>query len=311
MNNSELTTRILAVALALFLWAYVRMVHESPDAQRVIENIPVVLVGKLPAGLQTQVHIKDRLITVRLKGPAQRVNNVLGDEVHAKVDVTSVTHVGTMRLPANIELPRGVVLAQKPPDITVEVTALAQERFPVTVTFITTPPPGTAVGEYLIQPSTVTVEGLKEAVDEVRYVTVAVDPSETMRIKRLLVPHARNADGDLVPDVQVLVPSVEVSVASLTGQQVTREVAVRPPDLRNPPRQFTVTVVKMRPDVVTLSGESALLDKQPAYLETEPLDVHGVTHDTTVTAHLKVPHGLTIVEGYDVRVDLQAHPIVP
>ncbi len=55
MNNSELTTRILAIALALFLWAYVRMLHETPDVQRVMQNVPVTLQGKPPAGLMPRL----------------------------------------------------------------------------------------------------------------------------------------------------------------------------------------------------------------------------------------------------------------
>jgi len=309
MSNTELTTRILAIALALFLWAYVRIVHETPDAQRIIQNVPVTITGKPAAGLMSQLHVDNRTIDVRIRGPLERINGVDANEVKAQVDVSAVNREGTRRLPVNLVLPAGVYKAQQPADVTIITRALTQQKFPVTVSFITSPPPGTSVGEYLIQPSTVTVEGPQEVVEKVKYVTISIDPSEPMHAKRTLIPRARSIDGDLLEDVHLLESAVDVRLASMTGQQVTREVAVRPPDLHNPPRRFTVTAVKVRPDVVTLSGESAVLDKQPAYLETDPLDVHAVTRDMTVTAHIRVPRGVTIVEGSDVRVDLQANRI--
>ncbi len=65
-----------------------------------------------------------------------------------------------------------------------------------------------------------------------------------------------------------------------------------------------MTVAKVTPDVVTLSGESALLDKQ-AYLETEPVDVHNLMHDSIITTRLHVPSGLAVVEKSEVRIDLR------
>lgn len=308
MNNSELTTRILAIGLALFLWAYVRMLHDTPDVQRTIQGVPVELQGKSAAGLMPALHEENRTITVQIKGPADRVNNVLLEEVKARVDVSAITGPGIAHLPVVIDPPRGVVLAQSPRDVTIITKLLAQKDFPVMVSFIASPPPGTTVGEYLIEPSTVTVEGPRELVDKVKYVTVSIDPNELIEASQTLVPHARDSEGDQVEDVHLLQSAVSVSMTSLTGEQVTRQVAVRAPELRNQPHHFTVTVAKVYPDVVTLSGASARLDQQPL-LETDPLDVHTLTHDSTVMTHIRVPKGLTVVDQTDVRVDLQVLPL--
>lgn len=308
MNNSELTTRILAVALALFLWAYVRVQHDMPDVQRVMQNVPVTLEGKPPAGLAPQLREEDRTITVQIKGQAERVNTVLLSEVKARVELSSINKSGTEHLPVAIDLPHGVQLAQSPQDVTLITRALTQKDFPVTISFIASPPPGTTVGEYLIEPSTVTVEGPTGVVDKVKYVTVFVDPNEPMTTDETLVPHARDADGDLVEDARLLNSAVSVSMSSLTGPQETRQVAIRAPELRNQPRNYTVSVAQVTPDVVTLSGEAALLEKQ-AILETEPIDVHHFVHDITVTTRIRVPAGLTVVNKPDIRVDLRVQPL--
>ncbi len=162
MNNSELMTRILAIALALFLWAYVRVQHDMPDVQRDIQNVPVQLEGKPPAGLAPQLRDEDRTITVQIKGPADRVNGVVIDDVKAKVDCTSINDEGTARLRVKVFLPNGVHLAQPPQDVTVITRKLAQKKFPVIISFLPSPSTGSTIGEYLIDPSTVTVEGPAE-----------------------------------------------------------------------------------------------------------------------------------------------------
>jgi YbbR domain-containing protein len=70
-----------------------------------------------------------------------------------------------------------------------------------------------------------------------------------------------------------------------------------------------VTVKEIRPDEVTLSGEAVDLDRLPAYVETPPIDVNGLRRDSTRTVRLKVPSGLRVVEGTEVRVDLEVHPL--
>ena len=142
MNSSELTTRILAIVLALFLWAYVRVQHDTPDVQRVLQNVPVTLQGKPPAGLAPQLREEDRTITVQIKGQADRVNNVLVNDVTAKVEVSSIHKPGTEHLPVTIDLPHGVQLAQSPQDVTVITRTLTQKDFPVTVSLLPRLPRG-------------------------------------------------------------------------------------------------------------------------------------------------------------------------
>ncbi|OPZ88218.1 MAG: YbbR-like protein [bacterium ADurb.Bin429] len=310
MMRPNAAPAVLAIVLAIFLWIYVRLVYGGPDTSRML-LVPVNLKGTPPAGFDVQLHPDSGSIRIGVKGRENVVKELLPQDVRAVVDVA---HVNTARVSgarSNIQAeaivsgPDGVtVLPMVKP--TLVVTRLVQDQFRVKVSFIVSPPVGTTVGSYELEPDTVTVEARsQQELDAIKYVTVAVDPTIPLTKPRSLEPQAITVENKPSTQVRILTPSVEVRAASLTGEQTTRRVAVRPPELRNRPAGFDVKVDKVRPDEVTLSGDPANLARQPAYLETEPLDVSKLRRDETRTVRLKVPDGLRVVEGMEVRVDLQ------
>lgn len=304
MTRSNAVLAGISVILALFLWIYVRLVFGGTEISRVME-VPIILKGTPPAGFDIQLHPDSTNARVRLQGPANTINSILRQEVQANVDVAHVsTEKPTVQAPVQIDVPATVkVLSQ--PKATLRVLRLVQKSMPVTVAFITTPPAGTTVGSYLLEPGTVTLEAQSEGdLDAVKYVSVPVDPNVALKASRKLEPRAISEDGKLVENVRVLGPPIEVRMTSLTGQPVTRRVAVRPPSLLHVSSRYIVTV-KVRPDEVTVSGSADAVARQPAYLETESLEAGSLRRDETRTVHLKVPEDLRVVEGNDVRVDIK------
>lgn len=306
MMRPNAAPAVLAVVLAIFLWIYVRLVYGGPDSSRMLVA-PVNLKGTPPAGFDVQLHQDSATIRVGIKGRENAVKDLLPQDLRLAVDIS---HVPTVRPSVQVD----VQVEKQPESVTVTpmakvtliVTRLVQDQFPVKVSFVVTPPPGTTVGSYVLEPETVTVEARsREELDAIKYVTVAVDPTTPLTAPRPLEPQAITVENKLSAQVRILTPTVEVRAASLTGEQTTRRVAVRPPELTQRPLGYDVTVEKVRPDEVTLSGKPADLARQPAYLETEPLDVSKLRRDETRTARLKVPDGLRVVEGMEVRVDLR------
>lgn len=309
MKNIDRPTLILAFVLAIFLWMYVRVSQESPATRRVIPKVPVEMVGTV-SGIRTTLHPDNQTVNLTLKGNAEALDSVLPDEVKVKVDVSRIKTAGTTRLETAVKLPSNVQLYGKPPVVTILADVLDHEKFPVEVSFIVLPREGTAVGQYLAQPSDVTVEGTKDALGRVKYVTVSIDPNESISGGAKITPRAVDENGDRVDDVNVLEASVMLRLASGRAATGTRKVAVRVPDPVQP-RKYLINVAKIRPDQVTLSGDPALLDRQSAYLETYPIDVSHLTKDTTLTVPLRIPSGITVVEGTTVRVDLEVQPVQP
>lgn len=306
MTLTDRPTLMIAVALALFLWASVRMQQDTPDAHRIFRRVPVTV--DIASGWAFRFATGDSTIDVQVKGPADRVNSLTRDDIHAHVAITHPTRISSLLYPVVVDRITGVELAGRLPRVRVDVFPLQRKTFPVTVAFIATPPPGTTVGKYLLQPANVVVEGIPDDLRQVKYVNVYVDPHASMTSERDLIPRAVTADGERITEVSVLTSTVKARMGSLTGEQTTRQIAVRSPELVSLPAHSTVSVVRVRPDVVTLSGDAAALGRLDAYVSTDPLDVGTVTGDTTRTVHLRVPSGLKVLEGTDILVDLRVTP---
>lgn len=311
MKNIDRPTLILAFVLAIFLWIYVRVSQETPTESRTIYGVPVQLEGQV-SGVKTSLHPDSRTVNLTITGRPKAVYSVSPDRIKVKVDVSNIekaTNKPQLR-PTVITLPNTVKLDGKPPVVTVITEGLERKSFPVTVLFIPPPEAGRESGEYLMQPTDVLVEGTAETLQRVKYVAVSVNPNAQIAGGVKIPPRAVDENGDRVNDTNVLEESILVRQGSGSGPRGTRKVAVRVPDFRQP-RRYLVSVAKIRPDQVTLTGEPALLSKQSAFLETYLIDVSHLTKDTTITVPLRIPPGLTAAEGTTVRVDLEVQPVQP
>lgn len=306
MTRTNAQLAIIALVLAIFLWGFVRIAFFK-EATRELD-IPIEVTGAPPAGFGMQLHPGSLNARVTIQGPSDVVTGILRQDIRAMVNFTVVpTDTDNIQVPVTVDAPN-LVRVVRQTKATVMVTRLAHDTRPVTIAFLVAPRAGTSVGSYLLEPSTVTIEAPSEQeLDKVKYVTVSLDPTMPLTAPRTLAPHAVNAAGEVVPNVSVLSAAVSVRMASLTGEQTTRRVGVHAPELLRASSRLRVTT-ELLTDEVTLSGDPAVLARQPAYVETEPVDVGGLRRDTTLTVRLRVPDGLRVVEGDSVRVMIQVHP---
>ncbi len=208
MKNPDMTTRILAVVLALFLWASVRMVVKAPDLRRTVHDVPVTAGESTTYGFVYK--ITPSQIDVDVKGPSELISNL--PPVTATVNVSGITTSTTLREVEISGLPGGVSYTHKKVSVTpIEVSS---KEFQITTLFMPQLPMHKMVGTYHFVPDdTVTVEGTKEDLAQVKYVVIHLDPtSDRIGFEQEVVPRPINADGDYVASVKVLPATVKVSV---------------------------------------------------------------------------------------------------
>lgn len=221
MATIDRTAMILAIVLSCCLWLYVRLAQRVPDKIRVISNVPVTPVNAMAAGYLYRLHTDSQNVTVKIKGPEELVNSVVREELTASIDLSKL-RVGQAKdilLPVLTgKLPPGVQLMDIS-RVTVLIMQKAQRAFPVTVAFIPPPAPGMTVGQYLVTPQTVTVEGTSGDVGRVKFVIVRVDPNKPFTADQSIIPLPVDDEGRPVEGVTVSRPTVMVHMASPTATQ--------------------------------------------------------------------------------------------
>lgn len=309
MARIDRMTMIISVVVALFLWAYVHTAQKTPDKTRVIHAIPVQESGQITRGFGYKFYGNDGKVDIEVKGPVDLVDAVDHDNITVRLELDKIPVNGksqpvsvtpTVILPENIQLAKEVT-------VSINTYPLVQKTVDVRIGFIVQPPPGASIGEYLVEPSKVTIEGSESDVNKVRYASVMVDPDQSLTAHPNFVPHAIDQEGNVSDDVRVLNSTVKVLMATFTGVQTTRQIAVGLPKLLHPPPGYTVRVLGIVPAFVTLSGGPSLLDSLPAFIDTEPLDVRNIRKHTIIITHLVVPGKLSVVDGTTtVSVELEA-----
>jgi YbbR domain-containing protein len=308
MTRSEITTLAIAVVLSLFFWAYFRLSQGTEQQSVVMADIPVILGQS--STFVAEVQGRSPTVDIIVKGPSAEVAKVSRTGLTVRIPTEKLQGGETKILPVKVDpstLPN-VTFTPQPAQLPVHAVPLRSKTFPVDVSFVAAPPAGTTVGDYVISPYNVDVEGTDDELAQVKYVTVNIDPSQTLTKPVSLVPQPVNADGVRVEGTTVREPTVSVAVGSTTGERTSRSVAVGTPKLLNVPAGLTVRVVGVTPRVVTVTGGQSARDRLDAYLPMEDMDVHDITKDSSRTGHLQVPAGLTVMEGVDVRVDLEVRP---
>ena len=308
---SDRMTLVIAIGLSLFLWVYVRLAHQEPEVTRTVRMVQVRKTGEstVPTHAYEFKEGTDRIDLV-IKGSVGRVNSLSRDDIIATIDVAKIPVADDQKAIAvtpQVDLPPGVRL-EKPPTIDMVTYPLIQRTLPVRIGFLSLPKPGSTIGEYIVEPEEVIVVGKATDVEKIDYATVILDPTQPLTTAQEYVPRAVGKSGRIVEPVKMLTSTVRVRMASLTGLQATRQIAVKPPVLKNISSNYHVFVERVEPDKVVLSGPSVLLERLPAFIDTEDLDVANVRGDSRRTVELKIPQGLTVANGSTIQVFLKALP---
>jgi YbbR domain-containing protein len=291
--------KALSVALATGLWLYV-LVTTDPWTVREID-VPIIAQSP-PADLQV-MSISPATVKVTVAGRRRRVERLQTQLIRA-VAVLKQPTTGEQEAAVRISVgsrPRGVeVLALGQTTVIVALDRRASQERAVQVSIRGRPAPGfEAVGQSC-RPNQATVAGPESVVRTVTRAVAVVDISGVDSSRSLVSRiEARDARDMPVEGVR-LSPStadVEIRVARVN----TRTVTITLGDLRLP-RGVALASVDMEPQVITLTGNPAVLASLRS-VRTEPVVFR--PGETVTRAVVLLPRGVTAVSEDTVRVSIE------
>ncbi|HIP70159.1 MAG TPA: hypothetical protein EYH05_02045, partial [Anaerolineae bacterium] len=159
------------------------------------------------------------------------------------------------------------------------------------------------VGAPIASPDTAVVSGPKPLVDQVKTVqaTLSVD-NPTTSIQEIRPLLALDAEGNLVEGVTVDPNQTQISLA-VTRKRNARDVGIRAITTGTPPEGYWLSGLSVEPSVVTIQGDTAVLNEIGSYVDTLPVDVSQATGQLTVDVPLAIPAEVEVIttEGVPVK----------
>ena len=288
----NLSLVFLSLVLAFFFWAVATEAEDPTKTQPFSTPIPVEIQG-LPDGMTTYGAESAR-VRVEITAPQSVWDQLQVDDIHAYIDLSNV-ETGTIQAPVqvSISVQPAKITSVAPKDIQLTVENIAEKEIPVVVRVQGSPALGFTAGQRQVAPESVRVRGPQSKVEQVTEALVTVSVADRQSDLRAdYAPVPVDADENEVLLVEVVPNSVTVYVP-VTQWLDTRDVPVDPTIVGQPAPGYRVADIEYSPQVLTVYGRADVLDTTTA-IQTDPVDMEGITRTLETTVSLRLPTGLFV-----------------
>jgi YbbR domain-containing protein len=306
---ANLATLILSFLLAVVIWVNAMQV-DDPDLKRPLQ-IPVTFIGLPEDVTRISPANNNPLVLITYEGPTSIVTELSQEDFTAIVDLSDVPLGSDVSVPIEIQAKdtRVTLEAPSPETLVVRLEKLVTREIDVQPDIRGEVARGYTMGNVLIDPPVISVTGTESEVDHLAFAQVTV--------------YLNNDTQTRIESPQPLFYDRQRRVASVSGLQLsTEEVEVTIPinesaDFAN--RVITADVIgQVAPGYrvlgVTVEPSSVLVTGRPTQLalpfrvQTEPIDITGLTETFQDQVSLVLPDGITLDSVTEITVTVQIEP---
>ncbi|MEZ4592481.1 MAG: CdaR family protein [Chloroflexota bacterium] len=306
---ANLVTLILCFILAVVIWVTAMQV-DDPDIKRALQ-IPATFIG-LPEDVTRLSPADDNPpILISYEGPTSIVSELNQDDFTAIIDLSEVPLGSEVSVPVEIQAENTAVTLEAPiPEtITVHLEKLVTREIDVELDIRGEVARGHTMDEPLIDPPTIAVTGTETEVDRLDFaqVTVFLNDDTQTRIESPQ-PLFYNRQGRVasVSGLQLSTEQVQVTIpinesADFANKVITAEI------VGEVAQGYRVLGVTIEPSSVLVTGLPTLL-AQSFRVQTEQIDITGLTETFQDQVSLVLPAGITLDSVTEITVTVQIEP---
>lgn len=306
---ANVTTLLLAIILAMIIWA-AAVRASDPVETRILE------IGVETDGVPPQATLLTRppeTIFITIEGPVSAIAEISPGDFNGIVDLSEVPYT-------EIEVPIDVVFLGEDDEVTIisqspEMAIIRMEQIitrdiPISVQVRGDVARGHRMGETRVEPNLVQITGPAPRVNELsegRVIIFVDDSREDITDQRL--PTFYDNEGNVASvvgltvnpgEVEVIIPVVEM--AGFAEKPITVNW------VGEPAQGYRLLDVKAEPTSVQVTGAPA--DLEILRVQTEPVDISGLTESDTFQVALDLPVGIGQVEVQPIVVTVEIEPIL-
>lgn len=284
---------ILAIVMAIILWAYV-VGEVNPETEKTLTGVPLTVTGEKSLesqGLTVLTEFNDS-VTVVIKGRRSEIYGMTAERLSARIDVSDCEE-GENQVSIKVTAPSNVEEAvAKDGNMVVVVDKLVTEEKPVDIVVSGDLRQGTEIEITDTNKKTVEVYGPSTYVAEVDFVVGVLKVSDGEEdYSQTISLTAVDKEGKAVKGIEILEPEVNVEAVKTLMKEITVPVKYVGTPPQNIELEFPETVT------VNIKGNYGYINGITE-LYTEPIDISGITEDTSVYVRVKIPSGAEAVDGF-------------
>jgi YbbR domain-containing protein len=305
--ESNLVSIVLSALLSLTVWIVATQEVNPVETVDFDRSVPVEYDG-LPSDLLVTNQPTEAIrVTYRASQTTRR--SLTLDDFRAVADLSGLS-TGSYDVPVDVTInAQATFVEARPPTVHVEIEELSRRSVPIQLMVEGNLPTGYRSATPVLTPSDASVSGPRsqvELVGEVRAIVSIDGQRDTLDMAAELV--ALDSEGAQVSGVTLDPETVNVRIP-IVQEADFREVAVRVNANVLTAPGYYVSRLTPNPPLVPVRGDPDVLRSLTA-IETEPINLQGVTEDTSVIAQLDPPDGVTLedVQTVEVVINVAAQP---
>lgn len=178
--KKDLSTKIISLLFAIFLWFYIIQV-QSPEIERTVKDVPVQFTkSELEARGLTLLNDKEVEVNVKIKGQRKYITGIEKEDITVVADVSQIYSTGTHNINTKVVLPYGnlEVTDQSPSSVSVTVEEIVEQEKELKFNIIGEPAEGYCVGTIKTTPEKIKVKGPKSIVNSIEHLVADLDVEE-------------------------------------------------------------------------------------------------------------------------------------
>jgi len=292
--------KIFCLFAASVLWIYIAA------GQNIIAKYPGSIKIKAvntPAGL---VAIYDtKTIDIKIMAEPAVWSKLSADSFTASVDLSGQKE-GTYELPVNVvSATAGVDIVERNPDkIIVSLEQIVSKEVSINKKLEGSAAEGLVAGNIDLSPNATTVQGPRSVVNNITEATALIKLNgESEKFTKTVAILAYDEQGETINNVS-FDPSETLASVAIVKASNNKTVGIKVKTSGSPADGYFVSELAVSPNTVDITGASSLL-ANTTYIETEAVDLTGVSTSFEKDVALNVANGLALQIGSPPKVHVK------
>ena len=322
--SHNLIWKLLALLLAVCLWAGLITQDPTLTRERVFNDVPISTTGSDTLRRNGLIVISgldsDEPVRLRVEVPQREYNTVTTLNYNPRVDLSKVTEAGTqiVKVSTTSSTTYGTVTEIYPDSLEIVVDEyVTNYRVPVSVNLVNDYPAGFYGITPSLDPSTVSVSGPKSVVERIARVVVDFDvsrlPSQAGLVRTASPMSFVDAEGNEINSSLVEVTSAGVLLRSIVVEQqlyATKTLPISSLALTSgvPADGYEVKSVTSTPSMLVAAGDELGLNALDTLFVEQAVDVTGFTESFTVDLRVRKPSELVYMSADTVTLYVEIGP---
>lgn len=323
----NLPWKILALLLAIALWAGLITQDPTLTRERTFTDVPITIMGDDTLrrnGFIILSGLEEDALTARLRAdvPQREYNTVVASNYNPRIDLTRITETGvqTLRVITSSTSSYGSVKEISPASLDIVVDEyVSNYRVPVTVQTTGQYPNGYYGTTPSPSPSSVAISGPKSIVDRISRVVVDFNvsrlPAQAGTSRTALPMRFTDVEGNAVQSDLLEVTSAGVLLHTIVVDQplyasTTLPISSLALTTGSPAKGYELRNVSATPNVVVAAGDEAALAALDSLFLEQSVDITGASKSFTMDIRIRKPTELVYLSSDSVTLSIEISPTI-